>query len=88
MQASNWNGTCESEKEGTLVSYCEAFNYLFERYATNYIIAETDDNMMRFPHMSNNLPTEYAEVLENRAARCDREYGEYVFKCILKEEFR
>lgn len=51
----------DRQKEGTSTSYCKAVNYLPETSATDDIILETDDNMMRFMQPWSKLPMEYAE---------------------------
>lgn len=36
------------QKEETLTTYSEVVNYLGEKYATDYVITETDAKIMRF----------------------------------------
>lgn len=71
------------QKEGTVTLYCEAVNYFLETYATDDVIAEADDDMMRFTQPSNKSPTEYTEALWNKGFKRDRVYDEHVHKDII-----
>lgn len=58
-------------KEGTVVIYCEATEYVLKTYDTDEEIAETDADIIRFTQPSNMWPTEYAEALWSMVLQCN-----------------
>lgn len=60
-----------NQKEGRVRSYCDAVNYLLEKYVTDDVIAKPEVDMMRFIQLSNKFATEYAEELWNKALQWD-----------------
>lgn len=63
-------------KEGKVMTYCDALNYLVEAYATDDVVVQTDTDIMRFSQPSIKFPTENEELLLNDALRGHRVYDE------------
>lgn len=63
-----------------MTSYFEVVKYLLGTYATDDVIAKIGAKILHFTQLSNMTPTEYVEMLSNKALRCDRVYDEYFFK--------
>lgn len=57
----------KSQKEDTESSYCDTVNYLLETYATDYVMANTDPDIMQLAQSSCKSPTEYVSHCVNRA---------------------
>lgn len=51
------------QREFTTTSYCEAINYLLEKYASDDVIIALDGDKMRSNEPLTNYPTKYAEAL-------------------------
>lgn len=49
------------QKKGTVTSYCEAVNYLFETYPIDEMVAEADVHMMHLTQPSDKSPTKYVD---------------------------
>lgn len=75
-----------THKEGTLTSYCKVVNHLFETYAMDDVIEETDAKIMHYTPSADKKPIESTELLWSKALRCDRVYVEYVLKGIFIED--
>lgn len=54
------------EKEGTVMSYCEAVNNLLERYATDKLVAKTDKDTMYFMYIWKKWATDYSQAFRTR----------------------
>lgn len=57
----------ESQKEDTVTLYVEAIKAILERWATDDLIAETDDDVMQFAQALNKLCTKYADTRWDKA---------------------
>lgn len=55
------------QAEGIVYLYSEAANYLFETYAEDDIIADTDADMMHFTKPSRTVPEKYVNALGIRS---------------------
>lgn len=58
-----------SQKDGTVTSFCEAFNHLLERYAADSVFAETGADKMCFIQSPNKSLPEYVEALWNKGGQ-------------------
>lgn len=56
---------------------------LFQTYATDDIIAETDTTLKRYTEPLTMLPTQYEETLVSKSLRCGEIYDQYILKAIF-----
>lgn len=73
----------ELQKEGTVTSSYEAVNYLFETFAMDDIIAETDAFMICFTLLLNKSPSRFVEALWRKDHFCNELFDQYEQKDIL-----
>lgn len=72
-------------KERILTRYSKGINFLLETYVTNDDIAEKDAENLRLTRPSNMTPTEYADVLWNKALLCELAHDKHAPKSISIE---
>lgn len=73
-----WKQPRKNVEEGLLTFYIKEASLLLETYATDDIIAETDNDIVHLLHPLGMSLLKFSEVLWMKRLRCSHLYGDYV----------